>query len=268
MKEQAETKIWKYLDLAKFLALLTTESLYFASPSRLQDPFEGSLPKSHVDAISQMVQTRQVDPMLALRTHFAALSAQALDQFDRAMFGLSEGFKDAQREATMRFGVNCWHRCEYESEAMWKLYSASGQAVAIESTIGQLRASLGSREGIIIESVRYADFENDPIEKGHRHYGLFMKRRSFEHEKELRATILLPEEQWSLPEKERGISVACDLNVLINRVLVSPLCEPYVAEAVEKVCSSKIKKLDKPIRRSTLLDAGIFNISIKITGDE
>jgi hypothetical protein len=28
------------LDLAKFLALLTTESPYFASPSRLQDPFK------------------------------------------------------------------------------------------------------------------------------------------------------------------------------------------------------------------------------------
>jgi hypothetical protein len=40
MEEQAETRIWKYMDLAKFLALLTTESLYFPSPSRLQDPFE------------------------------------------------------------------------------------------------------------------------------------------------------------------------------------------------------------------------------------
>lgn len=86
--------------------------------------------------------------------------------------------------------------------------SASGQAIAIESTVGQLRASLGRREGILIDSVRYADFDHDEIEKSHKHYGLFMKRKSFEHEKELRATILLPPERRVLPrmpKKPHGV---------------------------------------------------------------
>jgi hypothetical protein len=52
---------------------------------------------------------------------------------------------------------------------------------------------------------------------------LFMKKSCFEYEKELRATILLPQEQWHLPERQRGLSIACDLDVLINCVHVSPL---------------------------------------------
>jgi hypothetical protein len=150
---------------------------------------------------------------------------------------------------------------------MWKLYSASGQAIAVESTVGQLRASLGDAEGVIVDSVRYADFDNDPIEKGHKHYSLFMKRKSFEHEKELRATILLPEEQWTIPEDQRGLAVPCDLNVLINRIHVSPLCAAFVVRAVESLCAGKAHFLNKPVIFSSLLrDAG-YELPIELPGD-
>ncbi len=253
IEECARFKIWKYMDLAKFLSLLTTKSLYFASPARFQDLSEGSLPKSHVEAVSNLMQEQTVEPMVALRPHFAAKSPEALAQFDGLLRKMATGLRTASREATLRFGVSCWHLSEYESEAMWKLYSASGQAIAIESTVGQLRSSFGKTEHIVIDRVRYADFDQDGIEKGHRHYGLFMKRRSFEHEKELRATILLPEEQWQLPENERGLLVGCDLDVLINRVHVSPLCELFVASAVDRLCRGKACPLDKPVLQSQLL---------------
>ena len=66
--------------------------------------------------------------------------------------------------AASKFGVSCWHESEHESDAMWKLYSASGQGIAIESTIGQLRTCFGNREGLLIDRVRYMDFDRDPIE--------------------------------------------------------------------------------------------------------
>ena len=97
-----------------------------------------------------MIQQTSVGPMLALRPHFAAQSAESLKQFDNGMQKLAREIPRAQKESTLRFGVSCWHKSDHESEAMWKLYSASGQAIAIESTVGQLRSSLGSREGVII----------------------------------------------------------------------------------------------------------------------
>jgi hypothetical protein len=207
MENCSELTIWKYMDFAKFAYVLTTRSLYFACPSELQDPYEGGLPRSHVEAWSKILQSR-ADHMIARRPAFAAQSPISLQLFDSLMEKFAGEIRGARATAISRFGVCCWHKSDYESAAMWKLYSASGQGIAIESTVGRLKASLGDREDLIIDSVRYMDFDQDPIEKGQRHYGLFIKRKSFEYEKELRATVRLPEEG-------RGVSVSCDLDVLI-----------------------------------------------------
>jgi SAM-dependent methyltransferase len=133
---------------------------------------------------------------------------------DRAPFDAA--IEDAQRELDMqkllreansKFGVSCWHINDGESAAMWKLYTAAGSGIAIESTRARLEGALqGDR--IIVDQVRYMDFDTDEIEKGHRHYGLFIKRRSFAHEQELRATILLP-------KPGIGTAVPCDMDALI-----------------------------------------------------
>jgi hypothetical protein len=195
------------MDLARFVSLLTTRCIYFACPTQFDDPFEGILPRSHIEALSKMVQV-PVDDMLSLRKEFAARSIP-LQRFDDALKTHADQIRTAPKKAASKFGVSCWHENEHESDAMWKLYSASGQGIAIESTVEQLRTSLGSLQGLQIDRVRYMDFDRDPIEKGHRHYGLFIKRKSFEHEKELRATILLPEEG-------KGVLVRCDLEVLVT----------------------------------------------------
>lgn len=112
-----------------------------------------------------------------------AFAPVPVERIDGVLDGLVSQLCAAHDQVNGKFGVSCWHESDYESDAMWKLYSASGQRIAIESTVGQLRESLGNRTDLIIDRVRYMDFEQDPIEKGHRHYRLFVKRKSFEHEK-------------------------------------------------------------------------------------
>lgn len=239
-------KIWKYMDLAKFVSLLTTKSLYFACPSQFNDPYEGCVPRSHSQAESGIVQPL-VDDWLRLRTAFADKGPECLKKFDESLQSFKTQVFQARKKAASKFGVSCWHISDHESEAMWRLYSALGQGIAIESSVGQLEASLGKRANLQIDSVRYSDFDKDPIEKGHRHYGLFMKRKSYEHEKELRATILL------LREGE-GILVQCDLATLVTEVHVSPYTERYVKDAVEKLCKGEAHVLRKPVLQSHLLD--------------
>jgi hypothetical protein len=41
-----------------------------------------------------------------------------------------------------RYFVSCWHMSEYESDAMWKLYGASNNCVAIRSTFARLKACM------------------------------------------------------------------------------------------------------------------------------
>lgn len=197
------------MDLGKFVHMLATGSLYFPCPTtKLRDPYEGSLPRSHINAEMQLAN-RVLDD---LKTTLHSISALDPSR-DRAP--LDHVFEEAQRrlnvqklsrDAAGKFGVSCWHINEHESEAMWQLYTAAGQGVAIESTKARLEGALRS-EGIIVDQVRYMDFDYDEIEKGHAHYSLFLKRKSFAHEQELRATI-------RLPTPGAGTAVPCDLNAL------------------------------------------------------
>ena len=99
------------------------------------------------------------------------------------------------------------------------------------------------------DPVRYMDFDNDPIDKGvHRHLMGFIKRKSFEHERELRALVMLP-------EPGRGASVPCDMNTLIARIHIAPLAKQHYIDAVRYVIDHADPRLDAPVEISKLMNA-------------
>src|SRR5271166_1206046 len=108
MASDQDLRIWRYMDISKFLALLTTRSLYFACPSDLGDPYEGFLPKSQVRAYSEVTQ-RLVDDIVSLRSHFAVKSADSLAKFDELMGNLQEKMQGVPAKAASKFGVSYWH---------------------------------------------------------------------------------------------------------------------------------------------------------------
>jgi hypothetical protein len=122
---------------------------------------------------------------------------------------------------------------------MWKLYAAAGVGVAIESTKARLESALNG-DGIFVDPVRYMDFENDEIEKGHRHLMPFIKRKSFAHEQELRAIILLP-------KSRAGTLVSCDMDALIARIHISPHVPRYYAGAVRYIVERADPKIAAPL---------------------
>jgi hypothetical protein len=129
---------------------------------------------------------------------------------------------------------------------MWRIYGPNGHGVAIQSTIGRLRRALDSDAQAEVLPIRYVDFETHYPERTDP-YGLFtFKRRAFEHEREVRAIIKLS------ANEPQGRLVARNLDVLIERVVVSPLVPTWYAEVVEAVTRSFT--LNKPIARSSLYD--------------
>ncbi len=243
-------KIWRYVDFAKFMSMLATRSLYFpCATTELRDPYEGWLPRSHVKAMRELTRAT-LDQMRDTQNSVLAQNPTR----DRAPFNaiLEEAqrklnFQLLLRETNSKFGVNCWHINEHESEAMWQLYTAAGQGIAIESTKDRLEGALKG-DGINVDRVRYMDFESDEIEKGHRHYGLFLKRKSFAHEQEFRATILLP-------KPGNGTQVPCDLDSLIARIHVFPKAPAYYADAVKYAVEQARPAITAPVVLSRLLDA-------------
>lgn len=242
-----ETKIWRYMDLLKFVSILSSEALYFACPNQFSDPYEGYLPKSYWNAFLTGLSP-MLNEVAAVTARLQFQSESQRGEFNTRSRELVSTMERQWKDAVNQFGVSCWHISEYESEALWRLYSANGFGIAIESTIGQLQSSLASDSSLRIAEVRYEDFDTAPIRAGFKNYFLFLKRRSFEHEKELRATI-------KLSEPGEGKLLKCDISRLVNIVHVSPLAPGLLRDVVESLCTGSLAKLDKPIVRSTLLDA-------------
>jgi hypothetical protein len=226
-------QIWRYLDFTKFVAMLDSKSLFFARVSTLDDPFEGSFPPAQ----SAIERLRGAFPSGSLPPATAIELAPGLEDIWKAM-----------RDWAM---VNCWHASTHESAAMWRLYAPTTTAVAIRSTVRRLRGSIGSgpplpqgfggSNVVHIGMIEYIDFKSQRIPDGSFAAQFFRKRRSFEHERELRALILqFPvvapgRVDYARRPTDRGLSVPVDLSQLIEQVLVAPQAPAWYAKLVARV---------------------------------
>lgn len=225
--------IWRYMDFSKFVALLETQSLFFARVSRLDDPFEGSYP------VSQPPLQRLLGMLLA-----GAIP-------DGATISPSPGLEDSWKTMRNWAMVSCWHAVPHESAAMWKLYAPISAGVAIRSTVGRLRQALmapsSPPSGFFggdqyhIGMIEYIDFSSSCIPTDNMAAQFFFKRRSFEHECELRALFMqYPVKadrsiDYAQRPNDHGRSISVDLTVLIDGIRVAPQSPHWFSKLVSKV---------------------------------
>ena len=157
--------------------------------------------------------------------------------------------------------VNCWHMNDFESAAMWKIYSTSKDSVCLQTTFARLRDALPKKD-VYIGVVNYISYDRDMIPDENHLWALFHKRKSFEHERELRAlwwdiknmdcsgppSKIYPEHYH--PAHEEFVWKQVDLGALIENVLVSPTVGPWFRELLEEVLSRY--GLNVPVRQSDL----------------
>lgn len=247
------TKIWRYLDLSKFISMLSNETLIFSRVDKLNDPFEGSYTK-------QSLEMRE-----SYHEKIAEEDSQDLSEIYRK-------FKNYTF-------VNCWHMNEFESAAMWKLYLKSNEGVAIQSTYKNLMKTLDGKNvdtEIAVGQVEYIDYDIDYMIDDNPLYAFFYKRKSFEHEHELRAAFTrIPTEKGIFINlakiKDEYYDIAFDpainlnttiekipinLNALIEKIYVPPIADDWFKEIIE----SLVEKfgLNKKVERSMLEKDPIF----------
>lgn len=203
-------RVWRYVDLAKFLDLLENRRLHFSRLDQLGDPFEGFWPKPVIDRFpGGLGGSETPDP----REYWARTIRSGVDLNRLWAF------------------ANCWHISEHESAAMWKVYAERG--VAVQSTYSRLCDGLRADRynDVHVGAIRYLDYDQDDLPGDNSLQAVMSKRKSFEYERELRAVTVhirevpqggLSFEEAFGPYHPKGLYVAVDPSVLIEKIYVSP----------------------------------------------
>jgi len=237
-------KIWRFMDLPKFLDLLESGDLYFTQLARLReiDPYEG-WPSHHFLHWPHGLKGVLNDDAIDAMEHNKSRTRDSLTFFSKSLY------------------VSCWHLNDAESAAMWKLYADKG--VAIQSTFKQLCEAFGdSRKHLVyVGQTTYHDYRVEQITAAGEFGGAFNKRISFECEREIRALVkgYSPEVAWQLVNSGKQLRhrkcfrVPVDLRTLIQKIYISPDQQKWFKNLIPKVLE-RYGLSDLPIEDSELSD--------------
>lgn len=262
------TKIFRYMDLSKFLSLIHQKYLFFARASSFEDRLEGmptDLDSWLGSGVAEMLDivANNVLPGLSLSSN-AEDRAKREAEHDAAQ----ERFKN--RTINTVFGplrvqdypdhssifesvshwvdISCWHMdVGAESMAMWKIYGSGSAAVCIESTIGDVIAAMDIPQDIqlIADKVSYLNFESDYVGIDNPLSVFFHKNGWYEFEKELR--FVVHQTKVLDPRNARveyGTNIVIKPELLIRRVMVSPASSAWFLELVGMIAKEAGLKVE------------------------
>lgn len=216
--ENDNIKIWRYMDFTKLVSLLNTQTLFFTRADKFEDTFEGAWTK----------------PLVEFRTP-ENWPIKVPEDLKETYFNSMKKHNEEQRKY---IGINCWHENEHESAAMWKLYLKSEEGVAVQTTFKRLKNSFIDEELIYLSRIKYIDYDNDLFDINNLFNQFIHKRKSFEHEKEIRAMVF----KYNSNDKngvditmEYGVSIKVDLNSLIERIYVSPTAPKWFLDLTHSI---------------------------------
>lgn len=235
------TIIWRYMDLPKYVSLLSEKSLWFSRVDLLRDWYEGRVPFNHVLSMPKKYLER--DPSM-LPEEASIRTVKDIENID------------SFRKYTL---VNSWSISKIESFALWKIYlGRSSQGIAIESRVGSIRNCFTS-DKLKKAKIGKIDYSNS-IKEINQDIICGTKKPYYSYENEFRIFVQnqFIEDQSSHKERQPkfqdGTNIEIDPKVLIHNVVVSPYCENWFFNLVKKLTYEIMKydKMDIPIKKSRI----------------
>lgn len=199
--------VWKYLDLSKFLDMLMSKRLFMSRSDKFEDQYEGTFSEPTYEEIKKI----------------AANNPEFLDYYK------------SHREKVV---ISSWHINEYESFAMWQIFTKNNEGLAIQSTIGRLKKALKTERKTEqhIGQVNYIDYKKEHIPFNDAFFPFLFKRKSFQYEREVRIISDVSSDNIIIND---GLKIDVDINQLIERIYIHPKSENWyknlVIELVEKL---------------------------------
>ena len=217
LPEDPDTIVWKYLDLSKFLDLLLSKKLFMSRSDKFEDQYEGTFSEPTFEEIKKLA-INNPEFLNYYKTH---------------------------RE---KVAISSWHINEYESFAMWQIFTQNSEGLAIQSTIGRLQKALEPEKNLkqYIGQVNYIDYKKEYIPFDDMFFPFLFKRKSFQYEREVRILSDLNDKDIKIND---GLKINVDLNQLIEKIYIHPKSENWyknlVIELVQRLgFDFKIEKSD------------------------
>ena len=200
LPEDSETVVWKYLDLSKFLDLLMSDKLFMSRSDKFEDQYEGTFSEPTFEEIKKL-SIDNPDFLKYYKTH---------------------------RE---KVAISSWHINEYESFAMWQIFTQNSEGLAIQSTIGRLQRSLIPEINFkqYIGEVNYIDYKKEHIPFDDMFFPFLFKRKSFQYEGEVRIITDIGESDIKIND---GLKINVDINQLIEKIYIHPKSENWYKNLV------------------------------------
>lgn len=205
LPEDPDTIVWKYLDLSKFLDLLMSRKLFMSRSDKFEDQYEGTFSEPTYEEIKKLSEN----------------NPEFLDYYK------------SHREKVV---VSSWHINEYESFAMWQIFTQNNEGLAIQSTIGRLQKALKPEINYsqFIGEVNYIDYKKEYIPFDNMFFPFMFKRKSFQYEREVRIISDLAESNIKIND---GIKIDVDINQLIEKIYIHPKSENWYKKLVIELVS-------------------------------
>ena len=194
------TIVWKYLDLSKFLDLLLSKKLFMSRSDKFEDQYEGTFSEPTYEEIKKL----------------------AIDNPEFL------NFYKTHREKVV---VSSWHINEYESFAMWQIFTQNSEGLAIQSTVGRLQKALLPEQNFkqYIGEVNYIDYKKEYIPFDDLFFPFLFKRKSFQYEGEVRIISDISETNIKIND---GLKIDIDINELIEKIYIHPKSENWYKNLV------------------------------------
>ena len=217
LPKDPNTIIWKYLDLSKFLDLLMSEKLFMSRSDKFEDQYEGTFSEPTFEEIKKL----------------------SIDNPD---------FLNYYKTHREKVAISSWHINEYESFAMWQIFTQNSEGLAIQSTIGRLQESLVLETNFkqYIGEVNYIDYKKEHIPFDDMFFPFLFKRKSFQYEGEVRLITDIGDSNIKINE---GLKINVEINRLIGKIYIHPKSENWYKNLVIQLVKQlgfdfKIEKSD------------------------
>ena len=230
MTFEPTTRVWRYMSFAKFVWMLQLKQLWLTNARFFDDKWEVMLDSSQINnIINKRPVSMTAEEVLAKIKDYVTLG----------------------RKATF---VSCWNASEHESHALWNIYCPTAEGVAIQTTLGRLKKSVGP---LPVLEVFYSPKTSDNV------FDLYelaaQKRPMFAYEQEVRVVLVQDLDDHQNPDRITfGTGLSWDPEKHIENIWLHPRTQHWFAESVTEIARLLAPTLSRHVGYSQMSSSPPF----------